>query len=192
MLNQNSTTKEICLCTEVSAYLDGELSVRDEQSFEHHLSNCQVCKTELLSQKQMLCALNFAFDSTDRDFELPKNFTKTIVTKAESNVSGLRKPEERSRAFVLCLILFAFVVAALGESLGKFVSIWQSVTEQVVAVVSVAVDFSVDIFMGFAVILRALNQTFIFDSQLTTWTFLIFFLIIFTLFSRILIRHHRS
>jgi anti-sigma factor RsiW len=191
MLDQNFTTKD-CLCTEVSAFLDGELSVRDEQNFELHLSNCEQCKAELLTQKQMLCALSLAFDSPKHEFELPKNFTKTIVTKAESNVSGLRNPKERSRAFILCLILFAFVIIALGESFGKFLSVWQTITEQVVAVIGFTADFAVDVFTGLAVVLRALGQKFVFDSQVSTLVFLVFFLIVFTIFSNILIRHHRN
>jgi Putative zinc-finger len=192
MLNQTLTTEETCLRTEVSAFLDGELSVRDEQNFELHLSVCEKCADELRSQKQMLCALNSAFDSPQNSFELPKNFTKTVVIKAESSVSGLRKPEERSRAFILCLILFAFVIFALGESLGKVVSVWQTITEQVIAVVGFTVDLLVDVFTGLAVILRALSQKFVFDSQVTTVVFFGLFAIVFIAFSRILIRYHRA
>ncbi len=192
MLNQTLTTEEICLRTEVSAFLDGELSVREEQEFELHLSTCKKCADELLSQKQMLCALNLAFDSPQNSFELPKNFTKTVVIKAESSVSGLRKPEERSRAFILCLILFAFVIFALGESLGKVVSVWQTITEQIIVVVGFTVDLLVDIFTGLAVILRALSQKFVFDSQVSTIAFFSLFFVVFIVFSRILIRHHRA
>jgi Putative zinc-finger len=192
MLNQTDTTEEICLRTEVSAFLDGELSARNEQEFELHLSVCKKCADELLSQKQMLCALNLAFDSPQNSFELPKNFTKTVVIKAESSVSGLRKPEERSRAFILCLILFAFVIFALGESLGKFVSVWQTVTEQIIAVVGFTFDLLVDVFTGLAVILRALSQKFVFDSQISTIVFFSLFFVVFIAFSRILIRHHRA
>jgi Putative zinc-finger len=192
MLNQTLTTEEICPRAEVSAFLDGELSARDEQEFELHLSVCKKCADELLSQKQMLCALNLAFDSPQNSFELPKNFTKTVVIKAESSVSGLRKPEERSRAFILCLILFAFVIFALGESLGKFVSVWQTVTEQIIAVVGFTVDLLVDVFTGLAVILRALSQKFVFDSQISTVVFFSLFFVVFIAFSRILIRHHRA
>jgi hypothetical protein len=133
-----------------------------------------------------------AFDKPQRSFELPKNFTKTVVTKAESKVSGLRKPEERSRAFILCLILFAFVIFGLGESLGKFVSIWQTLSEQVVAVVGFTIDLLLDIFTGLAVVLRALSQKFVFDSQFSTLAFFGLLCVVFIAFSRSLIRHHRA
>lgn len=192
MLNQILTTEETCLRTEISAFLDGELSVCDEQNFELHLSVCEKCADELRSQKQMLCALNSAFDSPQNNFELPKNFTETVVLKAESSVSGLRKPEERSRAFILCLVLFAFVIFASGESLGKVVSVWQTITEQVIVVIGFTVDLSVDILTGFAVILRALSQTFVFDSQISTVVFFGLFAVVFIVFSRILISYHRA
>jgi Putative zinc-finger len=192
MLNQPLTTEEICPRAEISAFLDGELSMRDEQDFELHLLVCEKCADELRSQKQMLCALNLAFDSPQNSFELPKNFTETVVIKAESTVSGLRKPEERSRAFVLCLILFAFVIFALGESLGKVVSVWQTVTEQTIVVVGFTVDLLVNIFTGLAVILRALSQKFVFGSQISTAVFFGLFFVVFIAFSRILIRHHRA
>ncbi len=192
MLNQTLTTEETCLRTEVSAFLDGELSVREEQEFELHLSDCKKCADELLSQKQMLCALNLAFNSPQVSFELPKNFTKNVVIKAESSVSGLRNPEERSRAFILCLILFAFVIFALGESLGKVVSVWQTITEQIIVVVGFTFNLSVDVLTGLAVILRALSQKFVFDSQVSTALFFGLFFVVFIVFSRILIRHHRA
>jgi Putative zinc-finger len=192
MLEQYSTIEKTCLRTEISAYLDGELSVCDEQDFELHLLVCKKCADELRSQKQMLCALNLAFDAPQDSLELPKNFMKTVVTKAESNVSGLRKPEERSRAFVLCLILFAFVIFGLGESLGKFVSMLTILTGQVIALVSFTADWLIDIFTGLAVILRALSQKFVFDSQFSTVAFFGLLFIVFVIFSHILFRHHRA
>jgi anti-sigma factor RsiW len=192
MLNQTLTTEETCLRAEIPAFLDGELSVRDEQNFELHLSVCEKCADELHSQKQMFCAISLAFDSPQQSFELPKNFTKTVVIKAESNVSGLRKPEERSRAFILCLILFAFVLFGLGESLGKVVSVWQTLTEQVVAVVGFTADLVIDVFTGVAVILRTLSQKFVFDSQVSTVAFFGLLLIVFIVFSHTLFKHHRA
>jgi Putative zinc-finger len=192
MSNQILTTEETCLRTEVSAFLDGELSVRDEQDFELHLLVCEKCTDELRSQKQMLCALSLAFDAPPHSFELPQNFTKTVVVRAESNVSGLRKPEERSRAFVLCLILFAFVIFGLGESLGKVVSVWTSLTEQIVVVIGFTIDLILDILTGLAVILRALSQKFVFDSQISTVAFFGLSVVVFIAFSHILFRHHRA
>jgi hypothetical protein len=192
MSNQTFTTEELCLQTEISAYLDGELSARREQDFELHLSVCEKCADELRSQKQMLCALNLAFDAPLHSFELPQNFTKTVVVKAESNVSGLRKPEERSRAFVLILILFGFVIFGLGESLGKVVSVWQNVTEQVVVVIGFTVDLMLDVLTGSAVILRALSQKLVFDSQVSTVAFFGLFLVVFIAFSHILFRRQQN
>lgn len=192
MSDQVNTIEETCPCAEISAYLDGELSACDEQIFENHLLVCEKCADELLSQKQMLCALTLAFDSPQHSFELPKNFTKTVVANAESHVSGLRKPEERSRAFILILVLFAFVFFGLGENIGKFVSVWRNLTEQTIVVVGFSIDLILDICTGLAVILRALSQKLVFDSQFSTVAFFGLLFIVFIVFSRSLIRHHRA
>jgi hypothetical protein len=192
MLEHILTTEKTCPRVEISAFLDGELSVCDEQDFELHLSDCEKCADEMRSQKQLLCALNLAFDSPLHNFEMPKNFAKTVAVKAESKVSGLRKPEERSRAVILCLVLFSLVIFGLGESLGKFVSLWESITGQIVAVVGFTVDLMLDVGTGLVVVLRALSQKFVFDSQNSTVAFFGVFLLVFVLFSHILFRHHRA
>mgnify|MGYP001607530754 FL=1 len=96
---------KICPLEEISLYLDGELSSKDEMLLELHLVNCSVCREELNSQKKMLSALSFAF-AKPHEIELPKDFTKVVVTKAESGVKGLRCRKERLQALFLCSVLF--------------------------------------------------------------------------------------
>ena len=92
---QNLTTENECPRTELAAYIDGELSPREALELEMHLAVCQDCAAELNEQKKLLCALDFVLES-ERKIELPADFTKIIVTKAQSNVSGLRSPRERA------------------------------------------------------------------------------------------------
>ena len=86
-----------CPRADIAAYIDGELTPREELALELHLAACPDCTGELNLQKQMLRALDCGLkDRTE--IELPKNFAKTVATRAESNVSGLRSKEERFRA----------------------------------------------------------------------------------------------
>ena len=114
MQNQTEKIEESCPRTEIAAYIDGELSPSAEMDLEKHFAVCKNCDAEFNEQKKLLRALDFAFDEKT-DFELPENFTRSVVVKAESNVSGLRRREERFRALYLCAILFLLVIVGLGN-----------------------------------------------------------------------------
>ena len=163
MDSQTPTTKQICPREEISLYLDGELSANDEILLEKHLTDCEACLAELNSQKQMLSALNFAFDK-QAEIELPKDFTKIVVAKAESGVSGLRSKEERFRALFLCLALFLLLILGFGLENEKIFSTLTSFFNQVVAIAGFIVHFTYDISIGIAVILRSLSQKVIFTN----------------------------
>ena len=107
---QTEKNKNPCPRTEIAAYIDGELSPREEMDLELHFAVCGECAAEFNEQKKLLCALDFALDEK-AEFELPEDFTKSVVVKAESNVSGLRRREERFRALYLCAILFLLIIA---------------------------------------------------------------------------------
>ena len=99
------------LCTDKTGTLtEGKIVL------EKHLAHCKSCLNELNLQKKMLSALDFAFSegNNQAEIELPANFAKVVAVTAESGVSGLRRPEERSRAFFLCPGLFLSVIVGLG------------------------------------------------------------------------------
>ena len=131
---QTAKTESNCSRQQVIAYIDGDLSPREEIVLEKHLAVCKSCADELNEQKKLLFALDFALDENEREFELPEDFTKVVVTNAESKVSGLRHPQERFRALFVCSALFLFVLLGLGKETGTFVetsekfanSFWQS------------------------------------------------------------------
>lgn len=106
---------------DISEYLDGELSPNDEISLEQHFTVCPACRTEFEFQKQFHNALSATLED-DPGLKLPDNFTKVIVTAAESDVGSVRQSHEVRNAFAIVIgILFvASVIAALsgGISLG--------------------------------------------------------------------------
>ncbi len=103
-----------CRTEDVAAYLDGELDGAASESFEAHLKVCAPCGTELRTQRQLLCTLDFAF--SEPSFELPRNFSRVVAAHAESDLSGMRKKSERRRAFQLCALLALLAFALLGAA----------------------------------------------------------------------------
>lgn len=104
-----------CPLEEVAAYLDGELEGDALDAFEAHLKHCVNCSTELRTQRQLLCTLDFAFNASQA-FELPHNFTRVVAAHAEHDLSGMRRQGERRRAIQLCAMLALVSFGLLGAA----------------------------------------------------------------------------
>jgi len=154
-LTQNENRPPIeCPSIEIGAYIDGELPPDAELEFESHLADCHVCSEELNIQKQFVNALS---NSLGDVHVVPSDFTKRIVTHAESGVSGLRKPRERYNALFVCLGLFFFVLFTLGASApGAFAAFFDAFM-RVGAVLSFAAHLLYDISLGAIVIMRSIG-----------------------------------
>ena len=143
-----------CPSVDIAAYIDGELSPDAEIALERHLADCPVCVEELNLQKQFVNVLNGSLDITP---EIPVDFTKRIVTSAESNVSGLRRKSEWLNALFVCVALFFFVLFTLGANAqGAFLSFFD-VFGQLAAVFSFFSHLLYDISVGLIVILRTIG-----------------------------------
>src|SRR5256714_12275838 len=105
----------VCQLEDVAAYVDGELTGTALEDFEVHMRSCRACADELLIQRQLLCTLVVAFNDS-RSFELPREFSRVVTARAESDLSGVRRKRERRLALKLCAALavtsFALMVAA--------------------------------------------------------------------------------
>jgi anti-sigma factor RsiW len=184
-----ATTEKVCPREEIAAYVDGEIPPREELELELHFAACRTCSDELNSQKKLLCAL----DSIGRgreEIELPEDFTKVVVTAAESKVSGLRRPQERRKALFVCAILFLLFVIA-GETQVLFGSVG-AITEQIAAAGSVFVHFVYDITLGITIILRSLSNHLVFSSSVSFFVITVVLLISLLTLSRLFIRHDRA
>lgn len=148
---QIKNTEKICQTSEIADYLDGELSPKAEIEIELHLIGCESCREELNFQKQFLGAIDSELENLP---ELPENFTKTVVVKAESNVAGLRRKDERFRAVFICAGLFLLVVLGLGSETKTVFSAFGSFVNQV------AVHFLFDLMVGLTVILKFISHQF--------------------------------
>ncbi len=173
---------------DIAAYIDGELSPREELELELHFIDCQVCRSELNEQKKLLCALDIILDDKN-EIELPANFTKIVIANAESNVKGLRCPRERTRALFVCATLFLMVIFGLGAETSKTVESLGNIGEQFFAVGGFFVHFIHDATLVLTVILRSLCLQFVFKSAVTAAVLGIFFVFSVLIFSRLLSRY---
>jgi anti-sigma factor RsiW len=153
-----------CPRTDIAAYIDGELAGHEELALEMHLAGCPLCAGEMNLQKQFLSALNSTLEN-EKELELPKNFTKVIITSAESRVSGLRGSGERFNAVFICAALFLFVLFALGSDAGNVFERLARILDQSLAVVGLIGHLLFNITMGTAVILKFLTSQFVSGSS---------------------------
>lgn len=190
---QTAENRKPCPKRDISSYLDGELSPSAEIRLEKHLAVCTNCLDELNLQKKMLSALDFAFkDKNDKaEIELPQNFAKVVATTAESRVSGLRRPEERFRAFFLCAGLFLMILIGLGAETGKILTALGNVTEQIGVLAGFVFHLLYDVAIGICVICRALSQQFIVSPAFSILLLICSFIISFIFLTRLVIRYNR-
>jgi len=175
--------------SEIAAYIDGELSPREE--LELHLAVCKNCGFELNEQKKLLQTLNYVLES-EKEIELPDNFTKVIVASAESKVSGLRRPQERFKALFVCAALFTLGVLGLGAETGTVFNAFARFAEQSLAVGSFVWNLIYDVSIGAAIVLRSLSHQIVYDSG-ASFAFLIGFVFVsLVVLSRCMPRSNRS
>ena len=145
-----------CPTAEIGSYVDGELPAERTLEIETHFASCPSCADELNLQKYFLSALNSSFGD-ETPIELPPDFTKRIVTNAESTVSGLRKPSERLNALLVCAALVLIALFALGtEAFGPA----GAFLEKVAAVFGFVGRLAFSFLVGVGVVLRTLSGQF--------------------------------
>lgn len=191
MNSQIAASEQVCPRREIAVYVDGELSPREELELEMHLAICAICKTELNEQKKLLFALDFALENEEQ-IVLPANFTKVIVTTAESNVNGLRRPQERTKALFVCASLFLLVILGLGSETGTILNTFRKFADQFLAVAGFVFHLVYDISVGIAVILRSLSHQVVFDAGIAAFFVISLFFVSLLLLSRKIVRLKRT
>lgn len=167
MILPSVTTEKFCSPRgDIAAYIDGELTAREELELELHFGNCKACLAELNEQKKLLRVLNAALEN-ERDVQMPADFTRVVVANAESRVSGLRRPQERFKALFVCAALFLLVLLGLGSETRTVFSAFGKFAEQFLAVVGFAWNLIYDAAYGAAIILRSLSQQIVFNSSVS-------------------------
>lgn len=160
-----------CKIFDLAAYVDGELSPREEMDLEMHLAECDACAEKLNEQKKMLCALDFALVEDENEIKLPEDFTKVVVANAESRVGGLRCPKERYRTLFVCAALFLMVLLGLRGDTGQVFATFGNFFEQVWAVGGFLAHLVYDIAIGTTVIFRSVFTQFIHSYSIALFIF---------------------
>lgn len=144
-----------CPADEISAYIDGELAGARELELEAHFAACSQCTAELNFQKQFIGSLDNSLKH-EGDIAIPEDFARHIVANAESTVAGLRRPRELYNAFFICAGLLLFGLFALGADADKLLGGVGAALEQAGAVGGFFARVVYSIFLGFAIIIRAI------------------------------------
>ena len=148
-----------CPIADISSYIDGEIDLARALEMDTHFAGCDGCARELNEQKLFLRHLDAGL-GYEREIELPANFTKSIVANAESTVSGLRRPREIFNASFICAGLLLFVLFAMGAEAGKLFQGLSLIADQVVAVGSFFGHVIYSVFIGVAIVIRAIAGQF--------------------------------
>jgi anti-sigma factor RsiW len=191
MFSDFQENKEICPRPDIAAYIDGELKPDEELELEMHMMSCEVCSHELNEQKMFLSALSSTLEM-ENEVELPRNFTKVIVTRAESKVSGLRRSGERFNAVFICGALLLFVLFGLGGDVMAMVGSAGIFLEQAATVLGMAGHMFFNIVIGTTLILKSLSSQLVFGSAETLFLLAIVFCALVVAFSRLMLRFNRT
>ncbi len=193
MNSADTILNESCSQTdEIAQFLDGELAAADERLFEKHSANCSVCARKLNEQKRLLLTLNHAF-AGEKQFELPADFFKTVVARSESNVSGLRRRDERARALAIVCALFltGVVIGFAGGRSGFRFGSWGAYWAQIRVVAAVLSSFCYDLGLAVNIALRVGCNYLIGHSAVSHAFFLVLLLISLAALSGLLFNYAR-
>lgn len=148
---------EVCPNDDLAAYLDGELTAKAADAIEKHVDACDACGRALADQRRFLAALSASLDSGN-EIVLPANFTKKIVSNAESSVIGLRRQNEWFTAVFIAVALFFFAIFALGGETFAVASAMGSIGEKFVAVGGFGLRLLGSLGFAVAVVARSLSS----------------------------------
>jgi hypothetical protein len=181
-----------CQLEDVAAYVDGELTGDALENFEAHLRSCGACADELRMQKQLLCTLDVAFNDS-RSFELPREFSRVVTARAESDLSGVRRKRERQRALKLCAALALASLALMGAAVqGVVIDPLRSTFR----VVNILLDFAgraaLDLAETFTVFIRVFTRAIFSAPHGIGVLFLIALLFSILLLPFLIARYHRA
>jgi anti-sigma factor RsiW len=177
--------KAACPSSDLSAYIDGELSPHDELELEMHIAGCRVCTDNLNLQKGFLNALDSSLDD-EIEIQLPKNFTKTVVANAESRVTGLRHPHELRQAALICVALILVSILIHGGNTERTLLAASTVVEKLFAILVTTRQVIYDLGLGSSIVLRSLATNFLFESGSPALAFVVLFVLSLYVFSRLL------
>jgi anti-sigma factor RsiW len=147
-----------CDCSDVAAYLDGELGVAESSSFETHLKSCAACAEALAEQQRLLRLLEAAFSRAQKRVALPADFTRIVTARAQSDMTCVRRRSEKRRALLLALALASTAFALLGTQIwGELLSPLGAVARALSAASAMMLHSFTEAASGMGLLLRGLG-----------------------------------
>lgn len=145
-----------CGSVNLTAYIDGELDAIEEKNVGEHVALCPQCAEKLNEHKNFLNILNRSLDDGP---DLPADFARKIVARAESDVSGLRDKRESRRALMILGILTVFAFSIFFAS-GKIGILAEPVgiVDRTSALIGVVAQFIFSAGLTFSVIFKTVTQ----------------------------------
>lgn len=134
-------------------YLDGELSREQEIALEQHLAGCTSCVKELNLQKSVLGVLDHGPEP-----EIPINFAEIVATKADSQVTGLRRRKERIYAIAVAAFLILMTVVLLAFDISRPMASLEVLVGKVGAFLALIGSVLANIAIGIYVIAKVFAQ----------------------------------
>lgn len=183
--------KQGCVTGEISAYIDGELRPDEELGVERHIARCADCAAELNLQKSLLRALDISMEASSLP-EIPENFTRTVVTNAESRVAGLRCVTEAKLALILLALLSSIAAAAVGTEAAAALSAAGMMADKFMAIAAFAGHLLMNIALVLGVVARSLSAQLVSGSGAAMFIFILATGILLTGISRLMIRGDRA
>ena len=182
---------EICDANLIASYVDGELEDGERAFFEQHLDSCSACRAELLEHRLFMCELDAAM-SERVDVRVPKDFSRIVAARAESDMSGVRSFAERRKALGFCMILALVAFALLGTAArSSIVSGWRGVAAGFLGAAGFLWTTLYDTAAGVTVISRLLSRKFIVETG-SFGLLIVLLALAVLLLSRLISNYHRT
>jgi anti-sigma factor RsiW len=183
----------VCGGQEIVAYLDGELDAPALARFERHVGDCANCARALAAERQLFRELDSALSIEPR-LEMPKNFAQVVAARAQADLSGVRRADERRRALRLCAVLACVAFSLTGGA---------ALTEGVLAPLRAVWTFAAalagflghalyDAGAGFAVISRGVGGRLLFGSRGAGAVVLLLLVLALLMLRRLITGYHRA
>jgi len=138
-------------------FLEGDLTADGEQKVAAHIQTCPACQNEIKQHQKLLVELDKSFDESP---VIPDDFSKIVSVNAKSQVSGVRRPNERRLAMLICAGLLVTVLLAIAAGRLNVLSGLTIVFEKTVSVTNFVFDLLSDVILGIGIVGRAISSSF--------------------------------
>jgi predicted anti-sigma-YlaC factor YlaD len=138
-------------------FLEGDLTSDGEQRVAAHIKTCPACQNEIKQHQKLLVELDKSFDESP---VIPDDFSKIVSVNAKSQVSGVRRPNERRLAMFICAGLLVPVLLAIAAGRLNALSGLTIVFENAGSVAYFVFGLLSDLILSLSIVGRAISSSF--------------------------------